>query len=137
MLNSLRLANRDLQRADALDAALDPIAGVKLRHAGRRARHDDVAGCELHLLRKLPDDFRHAPDQFGEIALLRLLAVDREPDLALGGMADLGGRLDRRARRRIVERLADFPRSLLLARGELQVAAGEVDADGIAINVVE
>ena len=37
----------------------------------------------------------------------------------------------------MVERLADFPRPLLLARGDLQVAAGEVDADGIAVDVVE
>jgi hypothetical protein len=34
-------------------------------------------------------------------------------------------------------RLADFPGPLLLARGDLQVAAGEVDADAIAVDVVE
>ena len=31
----------------------------------------------------LPDDLRHAPDQFGEVALLPFGAVDRKPDLAL------------------------------------------------------
>src|SRR5207245_9029461 len=87
----LRLANRDLQRADAIDAAFELVAGLELRHAGRRARHDDVAGGELHLLRELPDNLRHVPYQLGEVALLRFLAVDREPDLALGGMADLRG----------------------------------------------
>src|SRR5579863_7032730 len=94
-LSLLRLADRDLQGADAVDAAFDLVAGMKLRDAGRRTRHDDVAGREPYLLRQLPDDFRHAPDQFGEVALLRFLAVDGEPDLALGGMADLRGRLDR------------------------------------------
>ena len=132
-----RLADGNLQRADAVDAALDVVAGVELGDAGRRARHDDVAGGELYLLRELPDDFGHAPDQFGEIALLRFLAVDGQPDLALGGMADLGSGLDRGAGRGIVEGFSDFPRPLLLARGELQVAAGEVDADRIAVDMVE
>ena len=37
----------------------------------------------------------------------------------------------------MVERFADLPRPLLLARGLLQVAAGEVDADAIAVDVIE
>ena len=37
----------------------------------------------------------------------------------------------------MVEGFADFPRPFLLARGLLQVAAGQVDADGIAVDVVE
>ena len=37
----------------------------------------------------------------------------------------------------MVERLADLPRPFLLARGDLQVAAGQVDADGVAVDVVE
>jgi len=64
---------------------------------------------------------------------LSLLAVDREPDLALGGMADLGGRLNRGARSGAVERLADLPGTLLLARGDLEIAAREIDADGVAV----
>src|SRR6185437_2183348 len=105
--------------------------------AGRRARHDDVAGANLDLLRQLPDDFGNVPDQLGEVALLPFSTVHREPDLALGGMADLGSRLQRRAGRRMVERLADLPRPLLLARGLLQVAPREVDAHRIAIDVIE
>src|SRR5207249_8451964 len=132
-----RLADVYLQRADAVDAALDLVAGLELGDAGGRARHDDVAGGEFYLLRELPDDLGHAPDQFGEIALLRFLAVDGQPDLALGGMADLGSGLDRGAGRGIVEGFSDFPRPLLLARGKLQVAAGEVDADGVAVDMVE
>jgi hypothetical protein len=37
----------------------------------------------------------------------------------------------------MIERLSDFPRPLLLARGELKVAAGEIDADGVAVDVIE
>src|SRR3981189_3145391 len=66
----LRLADRNLERADAIDAAFDFIAGVELGDAGRRSRHDDVAGSKRDLLRKLPDDLRPVPDQFGEAALL-------------------------------------------------------------------
>src|SRR5262245_64837881 len=101
-----RLADGNLQRADAVDAAFELVAHLELGDAGRRARHDDVAGGELYLLRELPDDLGHVPDQLGEVALLRFLAVHRQPDLALAGVADLGGRLDRRAGRGIIERLA-------------------------------
>src|SRR3981081_3723383 len=58
-----RLTDRDLQGADAVDAAFDLVAGVELGDAGRRSRHDDVAGSKRDLLRKLPDDLRHVPDQ--------------------------------------------------------------------------
>src|SRR5712671_1387537 len=132
-----RLANRNLQRTDAVHAAFDLVARVERGDASRRSRHDDIAGGECDLLRELPNDFRHAPDQLGEVTLLLFGAVHREPDLALRGMADLGGGLQRRAGRGIVEGFADFPRPLLLARGDLQVAAGEVDADAIAVDMIE
>src|SRR6266550_165371 len=57
------------------------------------------AGADLDLLRELPDDFRHAPDQLGQITLLPLGAVDRKPDFALRGMADLRRRRSRPAAR--------------------------------------
>jgi len=81
---ALPIAN--FQRADAVDPALDSVAGRQRRDAGRRSRHDDVAGADRDLLRELPDDFRHAPDQLGEITLLPLGAVDRQPDLAFRRM---------------------------------------------------
>src|SRR5260370_20096649 len=37
----------------------------------------------------------------------------------------------------MVERFADFPRPLFLARCQLQIAAREVDADAIAVDLVE
>src|ERR1700680_2951234 len=134
---SRRLADRDLEGADAVDPAFYTVAGRTRGAPGRRPRHDDIAGADLDLLRKLPDDLGHAPDQFGEVALLPLGAVDREPDFSPGRMADFRGRLQRAAGRGVVERFADLPRPLLLARGELQVAPGEVDADAVAVDVVE
>src|ERR1700676_3715034 len=76
-----RFADRHIQRPDALDPAFDLVTRHHRGDAGRRPRHDDVAGAERDLLRQLPDDLRHAPDQFGEVALLPLGAVDREPYL--------------------------------------------------------
>ena len=52
-------------------------------------------------------------------------------------MADPGSRLQRGAGRGMVERLADFPGPFLLARGLLQVAARQIDADRIAVDVIE
>src|SRR5258705_8817022 len=52
-------------------------------------------------------------------------------------MADPGSRLQLRAGRRMVERFADLPRPLLLAGGKLQVAPRQVDANRIAVDVVE
>src|SRR6266576_4506685 len=77
-LRLFRLADRNFQRADAVDAALDLVSWRERGDAGRRSRHDDVAGADLDLLRELPDDFRHAPDQLGQITLLPLGAVDRD-----------------------------------------------------------
>ncbi len=53
------------------------------------------------------------------------------------GMPDLVGGLQRPAGRRGVERLADLPRPLHVARGDLQVAPREVDADAVALDAVE
>src|SRR5262245_1939288 len=52
-------------------------------------------------------------------------------------MADLARGLQRSAGRGGVERLADLPRPLHVARGDLQVAAREVDADAVAPDAVE
>ena len=91
---------------------------------------------QFHHFRQVGNDFRHVPDQLVEIAVLAQFAVALERDLALRRMSDLARRLERSARRRMVERLADFPRPLEVARGDLQVAAGEVDADRVAPDAI-
>ena len=94
-------------------------------------------GRKLDHLGELGDDLRHVPDHLIEVAVLAHLAVDLEHDAAFRRMPDLRRGLERAARRRMVERLADFPRPLDVARGDLQVAPGEIDADAIAIDAVE
>src|SRR5579859_126677 len=89
------LADRHLQCADAVDAALDLVARRDRGNAGRRAGHDDVAGADLDLLRQFPDDLRDIPDQLGEVTLLPFGAVHGQPDPALRGVTDLRSRLQR------------------------------------------
>src|SRR5579872_1680712 len=131
-----RLPDRDLQGADALDLALDLIARDRGGDARRRTRQNDVAWGKLDHLREFGDDFGHVPDHLIEIAVLADLAVDLEYDAALGGMADLGCPLERAARRRMIERFADLPRPLDVARGDLQIAPRQIDADAVAVDAI-
>src|SRR5215212_915484 len=87
--SSRRLAYRDLQGPNAMDAAFDLIAGREGGHACRRPRHDDIAGAERNLLRELGNDLRNAPDQFSEVSVLAFGAVDRKPDSSFGWMTNL------------------------------------------------
>src|SRR5262249_56892502 len=96
----------------------------------------DVASGEIDHLRQLADDFGNIPDHLLEIAILPNLAVARERDAAFGRVTDLGRRFQCPARRRHIEGLADFPRALDVARGDLEVAPCQVDADAIAIDAV-
>src|SRR5689334_11072492 len=122
---------------DALDLAFELVAYLQRRNASGRAGHDDVAGFERDHFGELPDDLRHVPDHLREVAVLLHLAIDLEIDAALLGMADLGSRSQRTAWRGTVEGLADFPWPLDVARGDLQVAPRQVDADAVAPHAVE
>src|SRR5512132_547287 len=51
-------------------------------------------------------------------------------------MSDLARRHQWTAWRRGIESLSDFPWALHVARGDLQIAAGQVDADGIAVDAI-
>src|SRR5215208_3747195 len=134
---SSRLANRDLQGPDAVNSALDLVARRERGDTGWRPRHDDIAGAERNLLGELGDNLWHAPDQFGEVALLAFSAVYREPDFPFDRVADLRRRLQRAAWRGMVEGFADLPRPLFLARSQLQVPTGEVDTDAVTVDVFE
>src|SRR5258708_30805673 len=128
-----RRTDRDIERADALDLARDVVAGDGSGDARRRSRHDDVAGRQLDHLRKLRHDLRYVTDHLIEVAVLAHLAVDLEHDAAFRRVADFGRGLQRPARRRMIERLADLPRPLDVARSDLQITARQVDADAIAV----
>src|SRR5580704_14140883 len=128
------LPYRHAEFSDSLDLALDLVAGDGGGDARWRAGHDDVAGREVDHLRKFCDDLRHVPDHLIKVAVLAHLAVDFEHDAAFRRVADRGCRLERPARRRMIERLADLPGPLDVARGDLQIAACQVDADAVAVD---
>src|SRR5262245_37389671 len=126
-----RLADRHRQLADAFHFTFELVARHRRGDARGRAGHDDVAGLERDHLRELRDDLRHVPDHLRQVAVLANLAVALEADVALARMSGLQHGPERAARRGCVERLADLPRALDVARGDLQIAAREVDADAV------
>src|SRR5882724_1198569 len=122
---------------DAVDTALQPIAALHRADTGRRAGEDQIARLEGEEAGEMADHLRNLPDELREIAVLPQLAVDLEPHRAGGRMTDRGGRHDFRARGGGLERLADLPWPTQLLGLGLQVAAGHVEADGIAVDAVE
>ena len=76
-------AYRRHQRVQSLDTAFHTIARFDCADTRGRAGEDQVAGRKFEQRRQLCDDFRHAPDQVGDVALLPQFAVDLEPDPAL------------------------------------------------------
>ena len=76
--------NTDLKIAHSVDMALEDIAALDRADAGGRARHDDVAGHQREQAGQVADHLRHLPDHLVEIAGLLALAVDVQPDGALG-----------------------------------------------------
>src|SRR4051812_29793373 len=123
----LRSADRDLERVDAFDEALEHVALDHRADALGRAAVDQVAGAQLDQAGEVVDGLRDIPDQIGDVALLALLAVDLQPDRALVDDAGLRDRVDRRARRRVIKTLAHVPRPALVARLALDVAARHVE----------
>jgi general stress protein 26 len=77
----------DDEVADAVDVALELVAGLDRADAGGRSREDQVTGLQRDQAREIVDLLGHAPDLHREVALLLHLAVHLEPDRALGGVA--------------------------------------------------
>ncbi len=137
--SDLRLRpDRHAHLADALDLAFELVAGLRARctPAGVPVMMMSPAASST-----ISESFQMISGTF-QIICSRSPScftspLHLEPDAALVRMADLGGRLERPARRRAVERLADLPRPLDVARGDLQVAARQVDADAVAPHAIE
>ncbi|OCB48293.1 hypothetical protein A5721_05110 [Mycobacterium vulneris] len=91
-----------------------------------------MTGGEVDSGRDRADDLGNRPDQVAEVAVLPELAVDAQPDLAAARVADVGDRMNRRARGGGVEPLGPVPRPAELLGLVLQIAAGQVDADAVA-----
>src|SRR5205809_275860 len=131
------LLDGDLDFAETVDSAGHYVAAHDRADALWCAGHDEIAGSQRHRLRNAGDDFRDTPDQFRDVGILFHGTVHRQPKPALGHMADLADRMQRRDRRGQIETLPPIPGPPLLSRGELKIAAGQVDADGITVDVVK
>ena len=77
------------------------------------------------------------PDELGKVAVLLYGAVDGKPDAALLRMPDLGGAMDRRARRGAVEAFAEIPGAAHILRLLLQIAPREIEPAAIAEDEIE
>src|SRR5207237_7415933 len=87
------LRDGDVDFAEPVDAAGDPVTDDDGADTGPRTRHDEVAGRQRHRLRYARDDFGHTPDKLGQIRILFYRAVHRQPNPTISGMADLSNRL--------------------------------------------
>src|SRR5262249_25043556 len=68
-----------------------------------------------------------------EIAILAHFAIDLQRDATLGQVADFRGWAQRSTGGRMIEGFADLPWPLDVARGDLQIAPRETDADAITV----
>src|SRR5579871_904928 len=127
---------RDRANTADLDPHPVPWAEQHLRialeaDAGGRAHEDDIAGYEVHELRKQRDGFRHVENHLACVGVLELDAVKLKTDLNVAGIADLVTRHNpqaegRRARPR-------FPVEPLVARRQGWRATNPGSAESIAI----
>jgi hypothetical protein len=99
------------------------------------AGEDQVAGFHRHNLAGLGDHLGDVPDHVGDLAALLFLAVDGQEDRAFRRRTAHGA--DGGDRGAGVEGLAGLPGVALALGGVLQVAAGQVDADGVAEDEVD
>ncbi|SRR5438552_1789433 len=126
-----------LDFAKAVDSAGYQVASHDRSNAFGSPCHNEVSGREHHRFRYEGNDFRHTPDQFGYIRVLFHDAVYRQPQPALGGVAYSFLRVQRRDDGRQIESLPPVPRPALFSRGELKITAGQIVADGIAVDTFE
>src|SRR6478735_6478692 len=82
--------------------------------------------------REVRDDVGDRVNQLRDVRALLDVAVDAQFDHSCRRVANLGGWNDVRQHSRLLDILPEIPRSTLLARGKLQVAAGHVEAARIA-----
>src|SRR6266850_7190802 len=85
LTSTSRLSRRqDLhpQLAQTLYSREELISRLGGAHAGRCARHDEIARFQAVILREKRDLLGHAPDHLVDIRVLAQLAVHLEPELA-------------------------------------------------------
>src|ERR1700704_6000088 len=107
------------QLAQALYSREELIPRLGGAHAGRCARHDEIARFQAVILREIRNLLGHAPDHLVDIRVLAQLSVPLEPELALFRMPALGrggDRPDRCDPPRVQERASE--KGQALAQGE-------------------
>src|ERR1700733_10148959 len=95
----------DLDVADVVDVAVHDVALLDGADAGRGAGEDQVALLQLEQAGEGGDLAGDVPDHLGKVAGLLALAVDVEPDRALGRVLHARRRHQGRAGGRLFERL--------------------------------
>src|SRR5258706_16433497 len=116
------------QLAQALYSREELIARLGGAHAGRCARHDEIARFQAVILREKRDLLGHAPDHLADIRVLAEIGIHLEPELAFFRMSALCGGGARPARSGLVEILAEGPGPALVFSDLLQIAPRHVQA---------
>src|SRR5216117_1279551 len=131
-----RLQDFHLQLAQALYSREELVSGLGGPHAGRRARHDEIARFQGVVLREKCDLLGHAPDHLVDVRVLAKLAVYLEPELAFFRVAPLRGGGDRPDRGGLVEILAEGPGPAFVFSDLLQITPGHVQAHRVTPDVL-
>src|SRR5258705_12169010 len=127
----------DGERGQSINLCGNHIA----RHDGadtcRRAGVDHGGGPNLNKPRQLRDHLGYAPDHLSDVATLAFDAIHRQPNDAALEMSRIARSRNGTAWRRGIETLSDFPRQPQIAGVTLAVAPCQVDADGIAPDMIK
>src|SRR5271165_4329736 len=130
-----RLGGTDAERnrPDALDVAVDAVAGLHRPDTLGSSSENQIAGLEMIEERQIRDQLANGPDQLVEVGALARLAVHRELDrAALQHDARHGD--DFGDNRRVLDVLSEIPGPAFVAGDELQVAPRHIEATGVAVD---
>src|SRR4051812_35409356 len=108
-----------------------------LKQALRRARKDHVTRLNFEVARQEGDLFGYGPDHIREVPRLFRRPIHAQRNFATREMPDLRGGVDWADGAGEVSRLAQLPRATEVFSFVLKVAPGHVEADGVAIDMVE
>src|SRR5690606_33826514 len=121
-----------VQRQQIVQPRAAAVARLQRGNARRRAHEHQVAGAQAVEPRELVQDLVDAPDQLVQPRGLPKLAVDLQRQRAWFQRARFGGAHQLAHRRGVVEALGDVPWQPSGLGLRLQVAPGQVQADGVA-----
>ena len=121
-----------LHRFQPADRTIQHIARHHGTNTGWRAGHDDVSRHQGVLFGQFCDDLVDLPDQQRDVVILLCLTIDLQLDVAGGHDPGLVDRSDGADGGGLIKGFGDFPRQALFQHTGLMVAAGHVEAHGVA-----